>query len=345
MRVLIVGSNARTGSERYSQRYLTFARAIRAAHLRAGDDVQIREWEPELLREGWGRVYVGLSAPAWIGSDRIYGALITIAEMRDGPFHDPRLRFFIDDPDLRVLRNSIASVAADSKKILAPFNIKRRDFEVVSNSPELIAKVERGLRLLVDVNLPWPTTFVPVFPWGSTERLIRQLRPHQRVNVVGLDPSALVLDREALADSAAVQAVYLRPASPYWISEGEKDDPWVRSTLVRHPVMHSRVGSETARVAAYREALGVLEPQLSADGPGWWSTRMLSASVAGTFYAAPWIGLSGMTSPVPYTATLPGAFEDLNETEQRVRCEEQQHALSASIAPVETALEALDVHV
>lgn len=344
MRVLIIGSNARTGGARYCERYVTFAGMIAAAHRSAGDFVAIRNWEPDLLREGWGRIYVGLASPAYVGSDRIYGTLIAIAELRDGPDHDPRLRFFIDDPDLRVLRNAIASVAAEPSRILAPFNAKRQDYELVVNDDSYLAKIKRGLKILNSDDEPWPITYIPAFPWGDTADLGRSLHPLHRAQLRAVDPTPFVpmdeLATEAVETSVSTTLV---PHDPFWLAESAKSDPWVRSTHVRSPVLGVKVGTDVARVALYRQAMGVLEPKLSTTGAGWWSSRMVMAAAAGTYYATDWRSLRDMASNLPYVQALPGAFEDMNELERSVLAEAQRDALLKSTCSETEALEALNV--
>lgn len=346
MRVLIIGSNARTGSARYSERFVTFAGMIKQAHALAGDDVYIREWDPDIFREGWGRVYLGLSSPAYIGSDRIFGMLLALAELRDGPYHDPRLRFFIDDPDLRVLRNAITSVASDPSKLFVPYNARRKHYRAVVENDRRRKMIERALHLLSAVDLEWPTTYIPVFPWGSEVELSKQLLPGQRESVRGFDPTALVPIGALLdaADETPVSST-LVPRDPFWLAESPKNDPWTKSTNVRAPILSVNVGSDAARISLYRRAIGVLEAPLSVSGSGWWSPRMLMAAYAKTYYATNWRGLHGMLNNGPYVQTLPAAYEDLNELEQSVLVAQQLGALTGSIDSVRTAQEALNVKV
>ncbi len=346
MRVLIMGSNARTGSSRYADRYLTFAGLLREAHRQAGDDVWIRNWEPDILREGWGRVYLGLSSLAYVGSDRVFGTLITLAEMRDGPDHDPRLRLFLDDPNLRVLRNSISSVAKDQTAFFAPFNVKRQDYDLVMGDDALRKKVVRGVKILSTIDQPWPTTYVPAFPWGDADRLTRALLPAQRENVEAVDLTAFVPSDE-LVELAAVTPVSsaLVSRDPFWIAEAEKQNSWIRNQHVRAPILGSRVGNDAARISMYRQALGVMEPRLSTAGPGWWSSRMVLAALSKTYYASEWHSLMGMADHAPYVQTLPPAFEELNDLEREMLAAEQARALAASTWTTDRALEALNVSV
>jgi len=344
MRVLIMGANARTGSARYSERFITFAGMIKRAHALAGDDVYIRDWEPGIQHEGWGRIYLGLASPAYIGSDRIFGVLTALAELRDGPDHDPRLRFFIDDPDLRVLRNAITSVANDPTKIFAPFNVKRKNFHLVVDDQKARNKVVRGLDLLTAQDMDWPITYIPVFPWGSETELSRPLLPRQRETVRGVDPSSLVpVDELVEAANKAPVSPVLVPREPFWVAESPKHDPWTKSTHVVAPVLSAKVGNDAARLSLYRQSLGVLEPQLSAAGPGWWSPRMLMAALAKVYYATEWRGLRNMDHNAPYVQHLPAAYEELNELEQSVLVALQAQALQLSTRPAREAQEMLHV--
>lgn len=341
-----MGSNARTGSSRYSDRYVTFAGMIREAHRRAGHDVYIRNWEPDIQHEGWGRIYLGLSSPAFIGSDRIFGTLIALAELRDGPYHDPRLRFFVDDPDLRVLRNAITSVAKDPNTLFAPFNAKRQDYDLVANDDVLRAKVMRGLSFLNTDDLAWPTTYFPMFPWGDADRLTKALWPSQRAKIQPVDPTALV------PASALLEASKNKPVSSvlvardqFWLAEAPVKNTWTKTQYVRSPILGTKVGSDAARISLYRKALGVLEPNPSAAGPGWWSSRMVLATLARTYYASEWRGMMAMEHHIPYVASLPGAYEELNELEREMLIAAQHEALIRSTWTAEQALEALDVDV
>jgi len=339
-----MGANARTGSSRYAERFITFSGMIKRAHALAGDDVFIREWEPGIQHEGWGRIYLGLASPAYIGSDRIFGVLTAIAELRDGPDHDPRLRFFIDDPDLRVLRNAVTSVANDPVKILAPFNVKRKNYHHVVDDQKARNRVVRGLEILTAQDMAWPLTFIPMFPWGSEVALSRPLLPHQRESVRGFDPSGLVPVEDLAAESEKkpVSSVLI-PRDPFWVAESPKHDPWTKSTHVTSPVLSAKVGNDAARLSLYRQALGVLEPQLSAAGPGWWSPRMLMAALAKTYYATQWRGLKDMDHNAPHTQALPSAYEEMNELERSVLVAYQGQALALSTRSAREAQEALDV--
>ena len=157
--------------------------------------------------------------------------LTALAELRDGPDHDPRLRFFIDDPDLRVLRNAITSVANDPTKIFAPFNVKRKNFHLVVDDQKARNKVVRGLDLLTAQDMDWPITYIPVFPWGSETELSRPLLPRQRETVRGVDPSSLVpVDELVEAANKAPVSPVLVPREPFWVAESPKHDPWTKST-------------------------------------------------------------------------------------------------------------------
>lgn len=346
MRVLIMGANARTGSARYSERYITFAGMIKRAHELGGDEVYIREWEPDILREGWGRVYLGLASPAWIGSDRIFGVLMALAELRDGPEHDPRLRFFIDDPDLRVLRNAITSIADDPTKIFTPHNVKRKHYHLVTDNAQRRKMVERGLHLLTAEDLAWPLTYIPAFPWGSEADLSRPLLSGQQVSVRAVDPTPLV-DVDTLVEQAEASPVSsaLVPREPFWLAESPKHDPWTKSTHVLAPVLSVNVGSDAARLSLYKQSIGVLESQLAPSGPGWWSPRMLMAAVAKTYYATPWRGLDEMLYRGPYVHSLPAAYEELNDLERSILVAQQRDALLGSTGSIRDAQEMLDVQV
>ena len=342
-----MGANARTGSTRYSDRYVTFAGMLREAHRSVGDDVFIRNWEPGIQHEGWGRIYLGLSSPAYIGSDRIFGTLIALAELRDGPYHDPRLRFFVDDPDLRVLRNSIAHVAKDPRSsIFAPFNAKRQDYDLVMGDEALHAKVVRGLSFLNVEDLAWPETYVPAFPWADKDRITKALWPSQRAKVTLVDPTAFV-PAAALLEAAEKKPAprSISPMGPHWQAESAHDNAWVKSVHVRAPVVGARVGNDGARISVYQRALGVLEPQLSSDGPGWWSSRMVLAALAKTYYATEWRGLLEMAHHASYVRHLPAAYEELNDLERGMLADMQHNELIASTWTAEQALEALNVAV
>lgn len=144
------------------------------------------------------------------------------------------------------------------------------------------------------------------------------------------------------ADETSVSSS-LVPHDPFWVAESAKDDPWIRSTHVLHPVLGAKVGTDVARVALYRQSLGVLEPKLSAMGPGWWSSRMVLAAAAGSCYFTEWRSLRDMAYNLPYIQALPGAFEDMNDLEREDLARGQRDALTKSTWTEDRALEALDV--
>jgi hypothetical protein len=348
MKVLIVGSNARTGSARYAQRYMTFARLIQEAHLHAGHDVEIRNWTPSLLiEESWDRVYVGLATPAWIGSDRIYGSLAVIADMWGSKpkTQDPRLRLFIDDPDLRVLVNGISSMTAQPEKLFTPINVKRQNYHYVTGDQRMRDRVSRALVDLNGWDTQWPITYIPAHGWADMRELTKPLRPMQKISVRGVDPSALVPMDDLLvaADDATVPSA-LVPRGQFWVAEGPARDPWTTTVHVSSAVMSARTTNDATRIALYRDALGVLEPQLSPSGSGWWSSRVQYAAAAETYYASDWRKLHGyMPRSLPYTRVLPAAFEELPETDQQSLVMEQRESLAASVGSIADVQEALHV--
>ncbi len=348
MDVLIVGSNARTGSARYAQRYATFASLIRRAHVAAEDHVEIREWYPALLDERpWDRVYVGLSSPAWIGSDRAYGALLTINEMwgRKPSQQDSRLRLFIDDPNLRTLVNGISSLAALPERFFSEANSKRRDWHTVAASENAKSRIANTLLDLNGWDTEWPTTYVPAFRWADLDELTMPLRKLQKASVRSVDPSpALPVEAICTAANTARVRTGIIPSGDFWIAEGDTDNWWLRSVLVCKPVVTVKPTNDAARAAYYRQAFGVLEPPLVREAAGWWSSRMQLAAATGRYYATNWRLLHGqMPLSAPYTYALPGAYEDLEESDREILVSAQQQALAEMTGTIRDMQEELDV--
>jgi hypothetical protein len=319
------------------------------AHTLAGDHVEIRDWSPTLLHErSWGRIYVGLASPAWIGSDRAYGAMLTINALWSSKpdQQDPRLRLFIDDPNLRVLVNGISSLAASPSRFFTPANNKRRGWSIVSRQPDLQARIARTLNDLNGWDVPWPTTYLPAFRWADSVALATPLRTMQKASIITVDPSP-ALPVGAICAAARTQKVRdsLIPTGDFWIAEGSPDNRWISEVVVSKPIVTIRPTTDAARVAYYRRAFGVLEPILAGTTPGWWSSRMQLAAATYRYYATDWRLLRDqMPLSEPYIHSLPAGYEDLDSLSRDRLVAAQAVALKETTGTLEEMWKDLDVN-
>jgi hypothetical protein len=233
MRALIVGSNARTGSSRYADNYMTFAGCIRDAINAAGGTAEIAEWwEGSLSPSDWDVVLVGIGSPLAASSSRMYSALRVVSRM----WGDDRLRLFVDDPNMRVIRNAITAANKEPQRIVAPFLHKRQHYdEVASNeNSDALDEAIDGIRMLADQDSAWqPALLLPAYPWARVYDLARTFTTRHGL-AVAIDPTQVVLGAGAGAGievGAEAESDSIWPPNSYWAAETDSDS-WIRGTCL-----------------------------------------------------------------------------------------------------------------
>lgn len=335
MRVLIIGSNARTGSARYATRTFTLAGVVKQALESQQHEVTLTDWWDDLsLGTGsWDRILIGLASPLAVSSDRTYQALLALHAL----WGDDRMSVFLDNPDVRSLKNALNSSVADPDRLWSPFlaQQKRRRFAEVTASAIRQEKIIETCHLLLneDGRGWYPKMYLPLYPWANIPTFAKHL-PNQFGRVRGLDltsgvrKDALPLLRLPRTDSVEVADW------PHWVTDAMNIDAF--AATLRHPVVRILRRRDALVQRSYSQpfVVGVLED----PNNGWWTPRMAQAALAGRYYASDWRDFQNMPDPGAYTL-LPSAFESLDGSERMALVARQQTTLTESTWSSQTLTE------
>lgn len=336
MRIQIIGSNARTGSSRYADSYLTMAGLMRDGLNAAGHSAEIADqWDDT----GADVVFVGIASPLAVSSSRVFSALLAVARL----WGDPRLRLFIDDPETRVIRNAISSAAADPEKLLSPYLQKRMLYDEMTERAGPWDEVVSALHLLNDTeDEPYPVMHIPAYPWGNEYELLRE-RSWHTVPVAKIDLTSFLRKRDsvvALQETRKAKAKVTTDgmtlvSDSYWLGESNNVS-WASSVAqgVRNPVQLTGKRNKGYVLSQTYQApgvIGVMEEQLSPYGGGWWTPSMGLAADAGIYYYHSSSDvMRRLRDPYGYLLHLPGGYEDLSESARLDVIRYQQDSLAAS---------------
>lgn len=348
MKILIVGSNPRTGSPVYPDKHIVMSGLMRDAFNAAGHEATIaRWWDDPLGPDQYDLIYVGLSSPLALSSSHLYSALRVIARM----WNDDRLRLFLDNPDVRVLKNSYTGAIKDPERLWSDVMFQRANFYDVVTGPgheQSQQEIREALNLLHSETSWRPVLYFPMYPWGDQTALMSKWEVSFPYSV-GIDFTQCMLQTwepkyRDLPESFRAHADNFGLVNPYWIAEGF--DTKKAEKLV--PVLNNAVRvikktPDMARMYMYmaEQMIGVIEHDVSSYGHGWWSPRAAMAALVGKYYFTDWRSMSGMVDSEPYYRFLPSAAEELSPEERASVAKEQYAALMNSTWTPEQTLDML----
>lgn len=178
---------------------------------------------------------------------------------------------FTDQPNLRNIRQSVASVRRDPDRLWSDFLASKRVRASADFSRDAV--IDAVDMLGQDV---WPTVLIPVHAWGGSSWLSSALGVHS--DAVAIDPSPILLDQLA--------------TMPWW-NHGRRAAVWLcEQHYVKSPLSRSRTTWHPLSVKSqgdwntvdnYAGARGVYQNQQDRF-PGWWTPTPLFAARAGAAY-------------------------------------------------------------
>lgn len=230
MKVLITGSTANQSNPVTHQRATNFAGCLHDALVMAG--VQVDWQEPSILSGAqdlsqYDKVLVGVASPMALGSNRLYGALTTVASL----WGTSKLALFADAPEPNNITRGLESISRNPEAITKDFFKYRKDFEE-ARSPEVQQTLLGACELLRSEE--WPTTIVPGFPWSD------ELQHEKDLPIGAIDKVVMVnVDKMILRK---MQKMEFEPQEreARWMAEKTADKKWLRSLHLSDPILSLR---------------------------------------------------------------------------------------------------------
>lgn len=263
MKIHLTGMSPRTASER-AREQMTFARALQVVLGELGHTVD-REMrptgEPDL-------VVIGVTSALSPGATYALAGLEAIGRAQQ---EGTPLLLFVDDPALDKTRSGAASARRDMTRLYSDYLMGRRIG--ATRNPDEVQRQQIATAIEVLAGEYWPTTLLPMHPWGSAA--IASKRLGVLGGVVALDISATVgTPAQRLADPSR---------APLWLTNRHYSPYTLDPTRVRWPVVPVDSSTLTDPVTVYAAARGVHQG-LTARMPGWWTPTPLQVSQARTVY-------------------------------------------------------------
>lgn len=218
------------------------------------------------------KVFIGMSALHSLGCNRSYGMLA--AYLRT--YGDNRAVLYLDDVETAKIISGLRVMKNDPGRLCKPFYTYRKEYDVASD-PAVHGWLMEGVKLLHDY--AWPTTLIPVFPWGDARQAASSI--HNITDPVAIDLSPYVPDYTPTDEVER---------SRRWSTECKPDDKWLKQQRPVFAVDHYCKGElkrpdDKALVHKYAQTWGVLDPGLE---HGWFRSRLPYAVQAGALYVTKW---------------------------------------------------------
>lgn len=287
--VLLTGMTSPQASPRLGDRNTTFAKLLQLALEEAGHSVTWGpasvEWDPDYLSQ-YDAVLVGVAPVTSLSANYAYGALTVLHHLWD----DPRLRLFLDAPDVSQVRTSLQTAVVNPDTLFKPFYKARREYEKVSGSAEFMTYVWGAARALLEEQ--WPVTTYPELPWNSLASELEKALPggaRGRLEALNLDSLIPVAD-----------PVDVAPTVHRWVVDAPKT-AWSRSTMATltaevAPLKWHKGWTDVQARDQLVRAVGLLaSPQK--PGNTWWSPYYSMALTHGKPVATYWQDSARLGAP------------------------------------------------
>jgi hypothetical protein len=328
--ILLTGMTGPQASVRLGDRNTTFAGLIRTALEEQGHTVTWTpasvEWDAEHLSQ-YDTVLVGVAPVTSLSANYAYGALAVLHRLWD----DPRLRLFIDAPDVRQIQTSLQAAVSNEHSLFKPFYKARREYQVVSDSAEFMTYVWGACRALLAEQ--WPVTLYPELPWNNLVSELEKVLPEGARG--RLEP--LNLDSLIRVDSAEVAA----PTDHRWVVDAFQTQ-WAKSnistlTVPAAPMKWHKGWTDLQVRWQLTAAVGALiSPQKT--GGTWWSPYYIQALKLGVPVATYWQDSVRLGQP---WSLLAASIEVLDAEARQGLADAQLALYSNNIPTAEQAVERL----
>lgn len=330
-KVLLTGMTSPQTSARLGARNINFAGLLKRSLEARGHSVEWQpasvDWDADHLSQ-YDSVLIGVAPVTSLSANYTYGALKLIYLL----WEDPRLRLFLDAPDVGQIQTSLQSAVVNEHTLFKRFYRLRRDYEKVVKSAELMTYTWGACRALLN-DPEWPITLYPELPWNDLQTTLEKALPggaRGRLEPINLD-SLILIDRP----------VIVAPTGNRWLIDAPKTT-WSKSTMATvstqvAPVKWHKGWTDEQIRGQLGLAVGVL---VSPQKPGgtWWSPYYAMALTHNVPVASYWqdtVRLGGSW------AHLAASIEAMSEQERAELATTQRDTYASGIPTVEDSAEAL----
>jgi len=275
-KIFLTGMTASQCSHAVNERSLNFAGVMYKVLTSAGHDVvwgNPSVFMPKDYFDSFDAVVVGVSPATSLSSNRIYGALSIISELKNSN----KLTLFVDVPTVRQIGISFKSFISNTENITKSFFSSRKEYGSVVGDSKILERVLDGGKYIANEN--WCRTVYPALPWKTTESI--KLPPNAKANLhkINLD-SHFVSDEISLVERVEK-----------WLCDSP-NSKWA-SNLSQHvsmPIVPMKTDKSTTDDQVMEQMLrssGVMIAPDQKDGT-YWSYRYIQAINAGVPIVTDW---------------------------------------------------------
>ena len=226
------------------------------------------------------KVIIGVAPFQALGANRSYGALAAIEAL----WGSDKLVLAVDQPDPSLVTRGLRSTLANRSAVIKPFYRYRSEYEDVATDAGVLERLIAGMTALLEDE--WPSTLVPVTPWGDLTAVRTALPAGASGALVPTNVDGTLI-KEIRAEGRAPLPV---PAGAGWSHEKHADNKWLQAlNLSREktelPVNHRIVveGQVRDQLSA---SLGFLHAPVG--GEWWWTPRVATSLALGTPVFTDW---------------------------------------------------------
>lgn len=267
MKILITGSTASQYSLKSNERIPTFTGFIYNSLVETGHSVSWEEPSIDLTKEWldqYDKIIVGLSSPASLSANRIYGALSVINYAKELD----KLVLVVDAPEPYKIWSGLRAISNKPSELTKPFYIRRYEYANVYGTPN----EERLLNTVLDLyKNEWPTTLYPSNPWINSDIVTKNIPNLSKEYAYGL-----CFDSFVLQDIPRFNLNY----EDYWCVD-QPNTKWsknISKTLAKPviPMRDHKWQNHSEVLARLDSSLGMLVSVYKNSEP-WWSVMLSHA--------------------------------------------------------------------
>lgn len=255
-------------------------------------------WKKEDL-EKFDQIIFGMLPPTSLSANKIYGALNVLGLM----FESPKLRLFVDSPQVWQYKNSIAAVTKNPSILYSKFYSRREGFEAATRNTAIVEKA--AAHMLVS---EWPEIIYPSLPWNSDEKIASLLGFGDPGRVTGVSLDNFIVSPEPSRIGR----------KDYWAVENPKST-WLESLdkITTFPKENTKVGRKTDDTYALeiiQNSVGLILPPQERNSTTWWNYRLIQAMNTSTPTVTYWMDTQNFSQS---WSVLAYQIEDMSSSQRQ----------------------------
>lgn len=263
-------------------------------------------WTKETL-ESFDYIFLGVTPPTALSANKVYGAFHVLGLM----YHSPKLRLVVDSQQVWQYKNSIEAVKRSSNTLFSSFYSKRNGYTDAQGD------AGKQIRLACEYMSSgyWPTTYVPVLPWGSTESVSTSLGFIPKDRIYGVNLDSLTIMPEPYTVSTRSNTWSVEDKSRAWFKNLESS--------LSYETVDVRLGRKTTDLDSLntiRSSVGLIVPPQDRKTGTWWSYKYVQALNSNTPIVTLWQESSKLG---PAWSHLAYQIEDMTDMERRNLAKDQ----------------------